>query len=371
MIPARVFSSIRSYLCFQIVFLSFRSKISLADSSSGSQQQSSGISTGSSSLSYAETQPADIITKVQEAISKAFPQLANISSVPASLSAESDTDSGLLSAPYNPSVRPDDLQSSPGFSVFENITYSILIPSCDNQAMSVSCGSPIQALMQCDPAYHPGEGDVLSNAKLDQQAKAFLASTQPRAGLPPVVSSVIQTDFSYQQCNADSTSFSRAEDTSLVSSDVNATVPGDLVSNGEAECENFAEVVRGATQLLVNDQDVYGEGSVRSDTNPCFGALPANIPQVEDAYQAFQSLVEQPIVMFAEQSIGERGEHLNKYAEESSTKSPQSLCERPTLPNFISDAQAQSLPEVERPFLSFLSAETSIPAITDSGYQSV
>ncbi|XP_076012287.1 uncharacterized protein LOC143004966 isoform X1 [Genypterus blacodes] len=343
--------TIVSSICVDPLFLNDDkpwSKTSYSDSSSGSQQQSSGISTDSSCLSYANTQPIDIICNVQEALSKAFPQLAMMSAS-ASLPAESNADSSLFSAPYDScDVRPDALQCP---VAFENITYSRIIPGCDNKAVSenVSCGLPIQAAMPCDPEYRPSEDDVLRHAQLDQQPPAFAAPAQPHAGSPPIASSDLQIEFSYQQLRADSTG---AEGTGLVSSDVDTAVPGDPV--------------RGATQLLNNERDVRGEASITSDANPCYGVQPPNSPLVEDAYQTFQSVVEQPCVVCAEQSTGEQGEHLNNRSEESPTINPQSFFITQTLPHVKSDA-----PGVERPFLSFPPANTSLSVITDSGYQRV
>ncbi|KAF7662406.1 hypothetical protein LDENG_00236410 [Lucifuga dentata] len=318
------------------------SKISLIDSSSGSQQQSSGISAGSSCLSYTNTEPAGIIINIQEALSKAFPHLAMMSSMPA-LPTASNTDSCLLSAPYNPcTLRADDFWSSPGSPGFDNKTYSILIPSCEKQPQ-------IQSVMPCVLAYLPSKGDMLSNTQLDQQVPACLVIKR-RADSPPAILSLMQTDFSYQQCNAASGSFSHPEDTGLssVCGDIDTPAPCDLVSKGEAGCENCADVVKGATQLHDSDKDVYGEGATISQ-NPCYGCLPESVPPVENEYQAFQSLVKQPGILFAEQNTDDRGECLDKYSKESFTRTPQNLL-HPVLPNFFSFAQGQCLPEAERPF---------------------
>uniref|UniRef100_UPI003AAB8B48 uncharacterized protein n=1 Tax=Centroberyx gerrardi TaxID=166262 RepID=UPI003AAB8B48 len=342
------------------------SKCSLTDTSSESYQQSSGINTGSSSLGYANTLPADIITNVQEALCKALPQLALMSSVTNSSLTESHKDNGLLSTAYSPcSVTQDDL-NSPGSSSFDNKTYSILIPS-SQQITSGSSENHMQPVVSCDPAYLPSEGDILRNACPDQQVPACLVTGQQDAVLPLVVSSCMQTDFSYQPCNA--------EDSGLtsVSSGISTSASSDLVSRVEAGCESFDEAVSGATNPTETTQDVYIEKAPICDENPCYGSLPApshSFPLVDDDYQAFQSLVKQPNVLFPDQSSGEQ---LGKYPEEFSSKTAQS-----SLGTALPDLQIYSAqggqcppPDLERPLLSLLSTDHSELVIIDSGYQCV
>ncbi|XP_022597566.1 uncharacterized protein LOC111219228 isoform X1 [Seriola dumerili] len=319
------------------------SKGSLTDNSSGSFQQSSGISTGSSCLSYANTEPADIIAGVHDALGKAFPNISPISPLTTNLLTESNKDSGLFSAPNNPcSVRADDVNS--GSSGFDNKTYSILVPNCPRQIMMDSSEVQTQDAMLCDSAYHPSEGDMVICP--DQQVPAC-----PLLNLPPVVSSPMPSDMSYQPCNADSGRLSLADDSSLssISSGTNTTASCDPVSRVEAGCDSFEE-------------------ATICDDNPCYGCMPAgspNFPQVNDDYQAFQSLVGQPDVLFSEQRSVEREEDLDKYPAESYTKIP------PVTPDFINNVQSdQGLSELQRPFLSLHSAEP-MTVITDSSYQSV
>uniref|UniRef100_A0A3B4U200 Uncharacterized protein n=1 Tax=Seriola dumerili TaxID=41447 RepID=A0A3B4U200_SERDU len=310
---------------------------------SGSFQQSSGISTGSSCLSYANTEPADIIAGVHDALGKAFPNISPISPLTTNLLTESNKDSGLFSAPNNPcSVRADDVNS--GSSGFDNKTYSILVPNCPRQIMMDSSEVQTQDAMLCDSAYHPSEGDMVICP--DQQVPAC-----PLLNLPPVVSSPMPSDMSYQPCNADSGRLSLADDSSLssISSGTNTTASCDPVSRVEAGCDSFEE-------------------ATICDDNPCYGCMPAgspNFPQVNDDYQAFQSLVGQPDVLFSEQRSVEREEDLDKYPAESYTKIP------PVTPDFINNVQSdQGLSELQRPFLSLHSAEP-MTVITDSSYQSV
>lgn len=334
----------------------FRLTGPLRDTSGGSPQQSSGISTGSSCLSYANTEPVDIIAGVQDALGKAFANISPISPLTTSPLTELNNDSGLLSSPSNLcGVRADDICS--GSSGFDNQTYSILIPSFPQQIMADSSEIQMQTEVLCDSAYHPSDGDVVICA--DQQLPA-----SPLVTLPPVVSSLVATDMSYQQCNADSVRFSFAEDSSLssISSGSNATAPCDPVSRVEAACECSDEAVGGAAKLNAKAE------------NPCYGCVPTgscSFPPVDDDYQAFQSLVEQPDTLFSEKQSGEDEAHLNKYPEESLTETPGSFFS-PVDPGFTNNVQggSVSLP-AQRPFLSLLSAEKSVPVITDSAYLSV
>ncbi|GAA6217684.1 uncharacterized protein LOC108877014 [Lates japonicus] len=330
------------------------SKVSLTDTSSGSLQESSGISIGSSCLSYANAEPADIIIKVNIALCKAFPNISPISPLTTSPLTELNKDSGLFSVPFD--VRADDVNS--GSSGFDNKTYSILMPSCPHQMMD-SSEVQSQAEMLFDSAYHPSEGGTVSCA--DQQAPAC-----PLLNLPPGVSSLMPSDMSYQQCNADSGRFSDAEDSSLssVSSGTNTLASTDPVSRVEAGCDSLDEVIGGPMTLNGKTEE-----APMCDDNPCYGCVPAgshSFPPVDDDYQAFQNLVGQPDVLFSEQKSDERVEHFDKYPADSFTVIA------PETPCFINNVQdGQCLSELQRPFLSLIAADQPMPVITDSGYQSV
>ncbi|XP_051236526.1 uncharacterized protein LOC127352297 isoform X6 [Dicentrarchus labrax] len=332
-------------------------KGSLRDISTGSPQQSSGISTGSSCLSYANTEPADIIARVQDALGKAFPNISPISPLTTIPIPESNKDSDLFSAPYNLcGVRADDMSS--GSSVFENKTYSILIPSFLQQITTDSSEDQPQAKMPCDSGYHPSEGDIVISA--DQKVPAC-----PLVSLSPAVSALMPTDMSYQQCTADSGRFSYAEDSSSssISGGTNTIASCDPVSKVEGGCESSDEAVGGAAKL-----------NGKTEENPCYGCVPPGshrFPPVEDDYQSFQNLVDQPDILFPEKRGGEEEEHLSKYPEESFVKMPQSFFS-PVVPSSINNVQAgQCLSELQRPFISLISADQSMPVITDGGYQSV
>lgn len=335
------------------------SKESLRDTSSGSLQQSSGISTGSSCLSYANTEPPDIKAVVKDALDKVFPNISPVSPLTTSPLTELNKESGLFSDSYNAcGVRVDDINS--GSSGFDNKTYSILLPSCQNEIMTHSSEVQKQAEILCDSGYHPSEGVIVICPY--QQVPACLLDD-----LLPVVSSLMTTDLSYQQCNADSGRFSPAEDTSLssISSETNTTASCDPISR----VESFDEVVIGATKL-----NGKAEEAILCDDNPCYRCVPAGLhscPPVDDDYQAFQNLVDHADLLFSETRSVEGEENLSKYPEESFINMPQSFC-GPVVPGSINNVQGgQCLSELQRPFPSFISAGQSMPVITDSGYQSV
>ncbi|XP_034736127.1 uncharacterized protein LOC117949713 [Etheostoma cragini] len=337
------------------------SKGSLGDTSSGSLQQSSGISTGSSVLSYANTEP-NVKASVHEALLKALPNISPISHLTPNPFTESNQDSGLLSSSYNPcGVRADDM--SFGSSGFENKTYSILIPSGPHQNLTDSSEFPTHVEMVCDSPYHPIVGDVTC---VDQHAPAC-----PRVNFPPVDLSLMPTDMSYQQSNANSGGFSYSEDSSLssVSSGTNTNVLCDPVSRVEGRLESFDEAACGATKLHGTTK-----GAIICDENPCYGSASLgshSFPPVDDGYQAFQNLVEQPDTLFSEERCLKKEESLNIYPEESFTKLPQSFLS-PVVPGVINNVQGgQCLSELQSHFLSLIPAHQSMPLITDSGYHSV
>ncbi|XP_074468377.1 uncharacterized protein LOC141753518 isoform X2 [Sebastes fasciatus] len=314
--------------------------------SSGCLEQSSGFSTGSSCLSNANTEPADIIAGVQDALGKAFANINPVSPLTTNPLAESNKVGGLLSSPYNPcGVRADEMSS--GSFGFINKTYSILIPSCPHQIVTDSSEVQTQAEMLCDSAYHPIAGDV--EPSVDQQAPAC-----PLVDFPPVVLSVMPTDMSYQQSNADSGGFPNAEDSCLssVSSGTNTVASGDPVTRVEAGRESSDEVVQGATKPHGKTEE--------ADENPCYGSVPAgssSLPPVDDDYQPFHNLVEQPDVLFSEERSDEKEEHLNKYPGESFTEMHQSFLS-PVAANFINNVQGdQCLSELQRPFLPLIPAD--------------
>lgn len=345
----------------------FRLKGTLRDTGYGSPQQSSGISTGSSCLSYANAEPVDIIAGVQEALGKAFASIRPISPLTINPLSELNKDSGLFSGTNNLcGIRSDDVNS--GSSGIDNKSYSLLIPNFPDQITMDSSELQTQSKMLCDSAYHPSEGKEGEEIVVcpGQQVPAC-----PLPNFPAVASSLMATDMSYQRCNADSGGFSYEEDSSLssISSGTNTIASCDLVCIAEAWCDSSNEVAGGATKL----SEITEEATI-CDENPCYGRVPTashSFPQVDDDYQSFQNLVEQPDMLLLEKSHGEEDELLDKYPEESFTKMPQSFFS-PVVPGFNNNIQGgQCLSELQRPFVCLIPADQSLPVITDSAYQSV
>ncbi|KAI3377767.1 hypothetical protein L3Q82_008913 [Scortum barcoo] len=339
------------------------SKGLLKDTSSGSLQHSSGISTGSSCLSYANAEPVDIIAGVQDALDKVFANISPISPLTTNPHIQSNKDSGLFSAPYNScSIRADDINS--GSSNFDNKTYSIVLPICLCEITTDRSEVQTETEMLCESAYHPSEGD--NEIYADQQTPAC-----PLVNLPPMVSSLMPTDMSYQQCNAESGRRSYAEDSSLssVSSCTNTTASCDPVLRVEAGYESFDEGVGGATK-----PNRKTEEAIICDENPCYSCGPAasqSFPSIDDDYQAFQSLVQEPDMLPSDERCGEKEEHLNIFPEKSFTKMPHSFLS-PVVPGFVNSVQGdQCHSEVHSPFLALIPAYQSMPVMADNGYQSV
>ncbi|KAF3832450.1 hypothetical protein F7725_026115 [Dissostichus mawsoni] len=325
---------------------------SMKDISCGSPQQSNGISTGSSCLSYANAEPTDIIARVQDALCLAFPDICPMSPLTTNLLTEPNKDFGLPSSPYKScGVRAED--TSVGSYCFDNQTYCSLLPNFD--------GSDVKAEIPCDSEYLHSSGDIVP--RVDQQALAC-----PLFKLPPGDSALMPIDMSYQQNNADSWGVSHAEESSLssVSSGTNTNASCDHVSGVKSDGEGFDEAVHDATKLLEKT-----EGAIICDENPFYGGVPAglqSLPPVYDDYQPFQSLVEQPGHLFTEEKRGEKEEHLNTYPEEAFPKMPQSFL-GPLASGFINNVQCPSTLQTQ--FLSVIPADQSMPIITDSGYHSV
>ncbi|XP_068431112.1 uncharacterized protein [Clinocottus analis] len=317
----------------------------LRDMSSGGLQQSSGISRGSSCLSYANTEPVDITICVKDALKKAFPNIGPLSPM---TTKELNKKSGWLSSPNDPcDVQADD--TSCFSSDFENKTYSLIIPSCPHQNVKDSSEVQTQDEMLCDSAYHSSTG-------------AIVTCVEPQA---PACPFLMPTDMSYRQCNANSVGFPSAEDFSLssISSGTNSTASCDPVSRVEARCESSEEAVCGVTKQ-------HGETEWATwEEKPRHGCVPAgsySFPPMDDDYQPFQNLVERPDILFSEERSDENKEHLNRYPEELFTKMDQSIqC-------FMNNVDGgQCLSELQRPFLHLIPADQSLPPISDNGYQSV
>ncbi|KAL6113294.1 uncharacterized protein ACO6RY_11618 [Pungitius sinensis] len=295
-------------------------KRSLGNGSTGSLDQSSGISTGSSCISYPDTE-RDIKACVSDALKHA---LTNI--VPFSTTEEVSKASGLPPAPQQP-CQADDV-SSGAFS-FDNRTYSIVIPTDISQVQT-------QAEIPCDSAYNRRNADP-------QPPSCLLVNLA--LGDP----SLMPTDMSYRPCNADSGGFSYAEalSSSPVSSGTNSVALCDAVSSLESRCERYEEAVCGAMRQQGKD-----EGLAPCEEPPRLTAGSHGFPPVEDGYQPFESQAALPRVLFANNKEG----HLNKYPEELFTVTPQSLS---------SPGVACGAP------LCLMPADPSGPLMSEPGYQRV
>ncbi|KAG7237861.1 hypothetical protein INR49_031755 [Caranx melampygus] len=333
-------------------------KGSVTDTSSGSFQQSSGISSGSSCLSYANTEPADIIAGVHDALGKAFPNISPVSPMTTNLATDSNKDCCLFPAPdVSSHVIADDVNS--GSSGFDNKTYAIVIPSSSPQIILDKSEAQTQATMVCVSAYHPSEDNTV--ACPDQQVPAGLL-----LNLATEASILMPSDMSYQPCSADAGPLSYAEESSenSICSGTTTTTICDAVTDVEAECASFNDWDSDPTKT----NGKSGEVTV-CDDNPCYGHLPAgswSLPPVVDDYQAFQSLVGQPGVSFSEERSDEKEEHLDKYPVGSFTSIP------PVPTGCINTMEGdQTFSELERPFWSLMASDQPMRVITDSGYQCV
>ncbi|XP_034435242.1 uncharacterized protein LOC117758025 [Hippoglossus hippoglossus] len=258
------------------------SKGSLTDSCSGNLQQSSGIGSGSSCLSYANTEEHDIMASRLDALSKALPGISPVSPLTSNLLNKSNQAGGLFSAPCTPcGVKAVEVNS--GSSDFDNKSYSILIPNLPHQD-----GSEVQtqAEMVCDSAYHPVEGNMETCP--DQGAPACPLLNFSLSGSP-----LMATEMSYQQCNADSGRLSYEEDSSLfsISSDTDTTASCDPAPRVEAGYESVDE---GASRTTEPNQE-RKVATISDDNTSYVPAGSQSCPQVDDAYQPFQTLVGQPV----------------------------------------------------------------------------
>lgn len=270
---------------------------------------SSGISTGSSHFSYAETEPPDVKAAVHDALQKDLFIIASLSPLATNPFNESNGDSGLFPAPYNPcGARADGMSSES--SGFINPSYARKIPD--------------QEVPDCP---FPAQQDISSH---------------------------VQTDLSYQQCNADPQRVSGTEGCSLFPN------PSGAETRASSELESRVGF-SGATKLTETGE------------NPpsCLPADSHGFLEVEDDYQPIKRHAEEMEVLFPDETCGDPIEKLGTYPEEPFSKIPAGCCSL-LGPGFINGAQSpQYPPEFRTAFLPFMSADESSPVITDSGYQSV
>ncbi|XP_053277988.1 uncharacterized protein LOC128439648 [Pleuronectes platessa] len=261
------------------------SKGSLTDFSSGNLQQSSGIGSGSSCLSYANTEAPDIMASRLDALSKVLPGISPVSPLTSNPLNKSHQAAGLFSAPCTP-CGVKAVEENSGSSGFDNKSYSILIPNPPHQIMKERSEVQTQAEMVCDSAYCPVQEKMVTGP--DQRAPACPLLNLSLSGSPPMA-----TEMSYQQCNADSGRLSYEEDSSLfsISSDTDTTASCDPAPRVEAGYESVDEGAGRTTQPNQERKLVI----IREDNTSFVPAGSQSCPQVDDAYQSFQTLVGQPV----------------------------------------------------------------------------
>ncbi|KAM4592972.1 uncharacterized protein PAE49_004692 [Odontesthes bonariensis] len=316
---------------------------------SGSLQHSSGISMGSSQLSYADIQPPNTLATFLDNPSKALPSISPEFLQAAKLAA--------ISSPFNRSfVRTDQMSSGSNCSV--NWSYSLLIPNSIDQMVVGISEIPMQTPMPCDLIYHPSGGDAVRVP--EQQVPACLFPEQQD------LSTVMPIDLSYQQCGADPQGFSYSEETS------SSSFSSWNVKSASSELESRVEAPMGcerSDQLLSGSTKLTGESE-----NPFYGCVPSEshgVLVVEDDYRPIESFMAPPDVLRSEERSCDQKKDLEKYQEESFNKFPQGSL-KPFFQGFCNDAQrGASQLGLQTPFPTLISADNSMPIVTDSSYHRV
>ncbi|XP_071241007.1 uncharacterized protein [Salvelinus alpinus] len=253
---------------------------SIVDGSSG-RGSGSELDT-SSSLGHAhkcsmspEPSNVQIISHLQEALSKVFPSLVPLDGNPQSLllappmtddgtemnCPESNRDIGVCSSDYNPLHFMSESGVSCGSSCYNNITYSPSVPLNSLQELTTSKTSsfPTQPLLFCNSSYHSGEAEVFKNG----HPQLFLGTGQQDLNLSTNCATFLQTDFSYHPCEA-------------------------VGKDNERGTDVFIDV----PLPLKGFQDVDREPLIY-DVNPCYHSLldpGCSLPPSDVDYQTLQSL---------------------------------------------------------------------------------
>ncbi|XP_021411818.2 uncharacterized protein LOC118936372 isoform X1 [Oncorhynchus mykiss] len=267
----------------------------------------------SSSLGHAHTcstspEPSNvqIISHLQEALSKVFPSLVPLDGNPQSLllappmtddgtemnCPESNRDIGVCSSDYNPL----HFMSESGGSCYNNNTYSPSVPINSLQELTPSKTSSFPLLF-CNSSYYFGEAEGLRNG----HPQLFLGTGQQDLNLSTNCEPLLQTDNSFHPCDGasdDSETTTSSEDTSLIYgsnvSDVISVVAG-YQSFSEAvgkDSERGTDAFIDVTLPLKGFQDVDREPLIY-DVDPCYHSLPdpgCSLPPSDGNYQALQSL---------------------------------------------------------------------------------
>ncbi|XP_035603322.1 uncharacterized protein LOC118365308 isoform X2 [Oncorhynchus keta] len=369
---------------------------SIVDGSSG--RGSGSELDSSSSLGYAHTcsmspEPSNvqIISHLQEALSKVFPSLVPLDENPQSLllaprmtdigtqmnCPEPNRDIGVCSSDYNHLHFMSESGGSCGSSCYNNITYSPSVPLNSIQELTTGKTSsfPKQPLLFCNSSYHSGEAEVLKNA----HPQLFLGTGQQDLNLSTNCAPVLQTEFSYHPCDGtsdDSETTTSAEDTSLIygSNDSNVSEPHNVISV-VAGYQSFSEAVgkdnkRGTDAFmdvplpLKGFQDVDSSEPLIYDVNPCYHGLPdpgCCLPPSDGDYQTLQSLGQNSPDQWVSDKL------LNKCLE---TEIPQSSMRNIPL-NVLSNSQGGQYPIPGNPFLTAFCSDQAMQIDNDSSYHCV
>ncbi|XP_038836637.1 uncharacterized protein LOC120034230 isoform X1 [Salvelinus namaycush] len=362
---------------------------SIVDGSSG-RGSGSELDT-SSSLGHAhkcsmspEPSNVQIISHLQEALSKVFPSLVPLDGNPQSLllpppmtddgtemnCPESNRDIGVCSSDYNPLHFMSESGGSCGSSCYNNFTYSPSVPLNSLQDLTTSKTSsfPTQPLLFCNSSYHSGEAEVLKNG----HPQLFLGTGQQDLNLSTNCATFLQTDFSYHPCDGasdDSETTTSSEDTSLIyGSNVS-----DVISI-VARYQSFSEAVgkdneRGTDAFmdvplpLKDFQDVDREPLIYV-VNPCYHSLldpGCSLPPSDVDYQTLQSLGQNSPDQWVSDKL------LNKCLE---TEIPQSSMGNMPL-NVIPNSQGGQCPKPGSPFLTAFCSDQAMQIDNDSSYHCV
>uniref|UniRef100_A0A3Q3DKS3 Fibronectin type-III domain-containing protein n=1 Tax=Hippocampus comes TaxID=109280 RepID=A0A3Q3DKS3_HIPCM len=245
------------------------SKGSLIDSSTESLLQSSGISSGPSSLSYACTEAADIIAGVQGAVSKALMNIVPASASTNHLLKESSKPNGVLS------TRPSPCNSEQHSGCENAVTYSFIRPV---HVIPETLKSHAQSQLPFECGYQStGSGSTCDDKR---------GSACEENSFPTLVSSYTLTPASRQQANRDSGKFSIGENSDASLSCSNTSLSGDVESRMETGHEGCQEMfISGAC----------GKGEDATKEGKALLCIPASLQghfPVDDNYQVHRCLKE-------------------------------------------------------------------------------
>lgn len=171
-----------------------------------------------------------------------------------------------------------------------------------------------QPVLSCDFAYHPNEGEVLTNVK----PQVCLTTVPQDRNLSTDVAPLMQTDFSYCSYDGGSKSNPSTGDTSvLYASSENNASKAENVKMDIAGYQSFSEAVslgnkRGSdicsNAPQMSFQHEHCKETLNCDTNPCQNSLPApewGLPPSDGDYQDLQNLAatKQPCLTLRNSSL--------------------------------------------------------------------